>query len=139
MIPLLFKNNIFKDHSISTCLGAALNSCNDFLEEECTYDLSEENVEIPSGPVSDFNKCQQECNDVATVCKYWAYKNNTCYMLKSGERSCKVISGPKFPRITTCPCKQFFRPIDFVYVIGNLLLRFATYLINNFFRKKILL
>ena len=133
MIHVIIPIFLLKDHSIATCLGTALNSCDEFLEEDCTYDMLDDDSTIPSGPVAEPQHCQEECKNLYPNCKYWVYQNKTCYLLKSGKRNCSVISGPKFPKIKTCPCKKFLRPFDLVFVVGNLLLRFATYLITNIF------
>ena len=128
-----------KDNSIDGCLGMGLNTCNEFLEEDCSYDFSKENVFLNSSTVPEAKTCQTLCTKLDNYCKYWVYQKNTCYILKSGERNCSAISGPKFPGMKSCPCKNYLKPFDFLYVIGNLLLRFFTFVIKSVFRKKILL
>ena len=126
-------NSPLKNHSLASCFGTALHSCDRFLEEDCTYDMLKDDSTIPSSPVADAAHCQEECQKLVPICRYWVYQNMTCYLMKSGKRNCSVISGPKFPQIATCPSKKFLRPFDIVFVVRNLLLRFATYLITNLF------
>ena len=101
---------LFKNHSIATCLGTAINSCDGFLEEDCTYDMLNDYSTIPSRPVAEPQHCQEECQNLFPICRHWVYQNKTCYLMKSGRRNCSVISGPKYPKIATCPCKKFLVP-----------------------------
>jgi len=91
------------NHSIATCLGTAINSCDGFLEEDCTYDMLNDYSTIPSRPVAEPQHCQEECQNLFPICRHWVYQNKTCYLMKSGRRNCSVISGPKYPKIATCP------------------------------------
>ena len=120
-----------------------LNTCDAFLEEDCSYDTSVKNVFLNSTTVPEANTCQELCTKLEENCKYWVYGKyfgkNTCLILKSEERNCTAISGPKYPEIKSCSGKKFLKPFDFVYVIGNVLLRFTTFVIKNVFRKKIML
>ena len=124
-------NSPLKNHSLASCFGTALHSCDRFLEEDCTYDMLKDDSTIPSSPVADAAHCQEECQKLVPICRYWVYQNMTCYLMKSGKRNCSVISGPKYPKIETCHCKKFLLSFDIVFVAGNLLLRFATCLITN--------
>ena len=75
-----------KDNSIDGCLGMGLNTCNEFLEEDCSYDFSKENVFLNSSTVPEAKTCQTLCTKLDQNCKYWVYQKNRGNNQKATKR-----------------------------------------------------
>merc|ERR1712126_140148 len=90
------------EKQISTCL-TTLQPCGSQGEEECEYTGNDVKRFQPGWIMSDV-VCQEQCQILATTCKYWIYNSwgKTCILKGEGTRICNVYGGPKYPSYEEC-------------------------------------
>lgn len=93
------------DADMDMCEDAIVESCSGFDEENCEYFGESIGVDPPDGQISDPLVCQQMCKTFSGLgCTFWVYrdKQQSCQLLRSSDRICTGISGPKAPPMDQC-------------------------------------
>merc|ERR1719450_1624209 len=99
------------DKTLEDCTGSVVaGGCDYFIDEQCDYLGEESGFSAPPGEVTSAAECEGYCKGFQVLgAEYWVWgeTNKTCDLLKSSDRTCWGISGPKDPEIQECkPCQE---------------------------------
>ena len=108
---------IFVGYRLATCIQKQYitNTCDEFIHQDCNYDLGEVSLEAKPGTIADASHCQALCGIFINSlgCRYWVFKgehhtpdkSTHCTLYKTASSiygSCNAIHGPKSPFHDEC-------------------------------------